>query len=78
MLPVQDDEQQKRFDYAQHIANICVSEGFISLKKELERLYGCSGDEDNSPLLAFQDALFALILEEDPEFKRPLTAFGKG
>lgn len=79
MLPVRDAEHQKRCDYTKHIANICMSEGFIALKKELEKLYDYSeGEEFNLPLLAFQDALYAIISEEDPEFTQPLVVFGKG
>ncbi|NLL17426.1 MAG: hypothetical protein GX262_00190 [Clostridia bacterium] len=79
MLPVRDDEHQERFDYSHYIANICLSEPFIALKRELERLYGNSGEDDiNSSRLAFQDALYAVISEHDLEFKKPLAMFSKG
>jgi hypothetical protein len=79
MLPVRDDEHQERFNYSHYIANICLSEPFITLKRELERLYGISGeDEVNSSRLAFQDALYAVISEKDLDFKKPLAMFGKG
>ncbi|NLC77926.1 MAG: hypothetical protein GX750_09970 [Clostridia bacterium] len=79
MLPVRDHEHQERFDYSRFIAGICLSETFVALKKELEKLYGSSGeDELNSSRLAFQDALYALISEQDLEFKKPLAVFGKG
>lgn len=79
MVPVWDDEHYKRFYYAQRIASICLSENFASLKKELEKIYESQGaGKSDLPLLAFQDALYALIAEDDPEFFKSLTAQGKG
>lgn len=79
MLPVRDDEHQERFNYSNYIANICLSESFVALKRELESLYGNSGEDDaNSSRFAFQDALYAVISEQDLEFKKPQAMFGKG
>lgn len=79
MLPVWDDEHHKRLYYAQRIANICLSENFATLKKELEKIYETQGiGLTDLPLLAFQDALYVLIAEDDTEFFRPPAAQGKG
>ncbi|HHX51157.1 MAG TPA: hypothetical protein GX711_06940 [Clostridia bacterium] len=67
MLPVKDDQHQRVFHYAQFVAGICLSEKFIALKKELEAYYRGSQTEDWF-LLAFQDALYAMMAEEEQEF----------
>lgn len=79
MLPVRDDEHQQLIDYSQCIANICLSEAFTTLKKELEKFYRGGENEDITfTRIAFQDALYALIAEEDLEFGKPLAVLGKG
>lgn len=79
MLPVRDDEHQQLFDYSKRIANICLSEAFTTLKKELEKFYRGGENEDTTfARIAFQDALYALIAEEDLEFGKPLALFGEG
>lgn len=68
MLPIRDDDHEKRFGYAQHITQICLSEGFMLLKRELSEIYSSGGlEKANSQLLAFQDALYAIIAEKDPD-----------
>lgn len=49
-----------------HIALICLSEDFQNLKKELETIYFQS-DVENVQLLAFQDALYAFLAQEEDE-----------
>ncbi|MGI6552141.1 MAG: hypothetical protein ACOX37_03440 [Bacillota bacterium] len=69
MLPVRDDQHQKISHYAQFVAAICFSEKFLALKKELEACYLGSQAEDRF-LLAFQDALYAIMAEEEQELFR--------
>ncbi|MGI6604196.1 MAG: hypothetical protein GX062_05250 [Firmicutes bacterium] len=48
------------------IARICVSQEFQSLRAELENIYRRE-DAENSYLTAFQDALYALLIQgEEP------------
>lgn len=49
-----------------HIALICLSGDFQSLKKELEVIYK-RANMDNAGLAAFQDALYAFLAEEEDE-----------
>ncbi|GAB6180701.1 hypothetical protein JCM14036_20200 [Desulfotomaculum defluvii] len=58
------EEEVKR--WLNHIALICVSEEFQSLKRELESLYVRS-NMDNVRLTAFQDALYAFLAQEDED-----------
>ncbi|MDW7674309.1 MAG: hypothetical protein SCK28_07235 [Bacillota bacterium] len=54
-------------NYVKLITDICISEGFISLKAELESYYKENGKEQAS-MQAFQDALYAILAEEDIEY----------
>ncbi|AEG60163.1 hypothetical protein [Desulforamulus ruminis] len=58
------EEEVKR--WLNHIALICVSEEFQSLKRELESLY-VKSNLDNVRITAFQDALYAFLAQEDDE-----------
>ncbi len=58
-----DEEIRK---WLNHIALICLSEEFQSLKKELEVIYLQSNMNDVR-LAAFQDALYAFLTQEDDE-----------
>ncbi|WP_041274582.1 hypothetical protein [Desulforamulus reducens] len=58
------DEEVKR--WLNHIALICVSEEFQSLKRELESLYVRS-NMDNVRITAFQDALYAFLAQEEDD-----------
>lgn len=79
MLPVRDDDHQQLSDYSNTVASICLSETFLSLKKELERHYRGSDPEDMTfSRLAFQDALYTLMAEEELDFGKPLAVVGKG
>lgn len=49
------------------ITNICISEKFLSLKKELEYHYKLVGNEQ-AVTQSFQDALYAILAEEDIEY----------
>lgn len=58
------EEEVKR--WLNHIALICVSEEFQSLKRELESLY-VKSNMDNVRITAFQDALYACLAQEEDE-----------
>ena len=56
------EEDMKKF--LSHIAMICLSEEFQSLKMELEAIYSQSNIE-NAGITAFQDALYACLAQEE-------------
>lgn len=58
------DDEIKR--WLNHIASICLSEDFQILKKELETQY-VKSNMDNVRLVAFQDALFAFLAQNDDD-----------
>jgi len=56
------EEELKRF--IKKISVICLSDEFQNLKKELEIMYlRCK--MDNALMVAFQDALFTLLAQEE-------------
>ncbi len=65
-----DEEIKKWLNY---IALICLSEEFKSLKKELETIY-LQSDVENVQLVAFQDALYAFLNQDDDEKTHPVHA----
>ncbi|WP_227766589.1 hypothetical protein [Zhaonella formicivorans] len=73
MLPVIDDRHSEMDRYAHYVANIVFSERFLSLKKELERIYSRNGLE-RAKQRAFQEAFYSIIAEEDQE----LIVYGVG
>jgi len=58
------EEEMKK--WVNHIALICLSEEFQSLKKELECVY-LRSNMDNAGLVAFQDALYAFLAQAEDE-----------
>lgn len=56
------EEEVKR--WLNHIALICLSEEFQSLKRELESIY-VKSNMDNVRITAFQDALYAFLAQEE-------------
>lgn len=65
-VPNFDSPEEEIKRWLSHIALICVSEEFQRLKKELESLY-IKSDMDNVRLTAFQDALYAFLIQEDAD-----------
>ncbi|HHY59146.1 MAG TPA: hypothetical protein GX504_00895 [Clostridia bacterium] len=65
--PVRED------DYSTLAANLCASEVFLALRKELEQYYGGTEPEET----AFHDALYALMAEAGWEAGHPLVG-GQG
>lgn len=65
-LPVLDEYHQDLNKFVQRISRICMSGEFLALKKELEGIYNKQQVEGAS-MLAFQDALYALIAQEEAE-----------
>lgn len=67
--PLVDDRHQELRLIVQVVSLICLSEEFTALKKELESLYLRLGNEPAS-VLAFQDALYSLMAQEELDFRR--------
>ncbi|MFZ3171289.1 MAG: hypothetical protein WA118_04830 [Carboxydocellales bacterium] len=54
--------------FIQQISAICMSEEFQVLRQELEAMYlRCK--VENASIIAFQDALYSLLVQGDPEFQ---------
>lgn len=68
-VPLVDERHQELRLIVQMVALICMSEEFSSLRKELESLYLKLGNEPAS-VLAFQDALYSLMAQEEMDFRR--------
>jgi len=65
-VPKFDSSEEEIKKWLNHIALICLSEEFQSLKSELEAIYSESNIE-NFRLTAFQDALYAFLAQEEEE-----------
>ncbi|MDD4334486.1 MAG: hypothetical protein PHY77_02655 [Desulfotomaculaceae bacterium] len=65
------DEEIKK--WLNHIALICLSEEFQSLKRELETIY-LQANVDNVQLAAFEDALYAFLNQDEDEKTHPVHA----
>ncbi|MCL6635351.1 MAG: hypothetical protein K6T29_06220 [Peptococcaceae bacterium] len=63
-VPKFDSTEEEIRKWLNHIAMICLSEEFQSLKRELEAIYRQSNME-NYRLTAFQDALYAFLSQEE-------------
>ncbi|MEG6615714.1 hypothetical protein V6C27_04640 [Peptococcaceae bacterium 1198_IL3148] len=66
-VPKCDSPDEEIKLWLNHIALICLSDEFQSLKRELETQY-VKSNMDNVRLVAFQDALFAFLAQNDEEF----------
>lgn len=65
-IPEFDSPEEEIKKWLSHIALICLSEEFQSLKLELETIYDQSNIE-NVRLTAFQDALYAFLAQGEDE-----------
>lgn len=65
-VPKFDSPEEEIKKWLNHIALICLSDEFQSLKKELESIYSQSNVE-NFRLTAFQDALYAFLSQEEED-----------
>lgn len=65
-IPKFDFPEEEIKKWLNHIALICLSEEFQSLKKELEAIY-LQSKVENVQLAAFQDALYAFLNQDDDE-----------
>jgi hypothetical protein len=63
-VPKLDSPEEEIKRWVNHIALICLSEDFQTLKKELETVYKRSDIEDFRTM-AFQDALYAFLAQEE-------------
>lgn len=66
VVPNFDSQEEEIKKWLNHIALICLSDEFQNLKQELESIYLLS-DVENVRLIAFQDALYAFLAQEDIE-----------
>jgi hypothetical protein len=66
-LPVIHEYHHDLIRVVQQIAQICLSEEFIALKKELEELYAGTPQTERAFTTAFQDALYTMIAQEEIE-----------
>ncbi|MGI6128895.1 MAG: hypothetical protein ACOYEO_02220 [bacterium] len=55
------------------IAEICISPEFNNLRNELETIYQ-RAEADNAGIAAFQDALYAFLIQNDDTCSRPQWA----
>jgi len=65
-VPKFDSPEEEIKKWLNHIAMICLSEEFQSLKKELEIIY-LQSNVENFRLTAFQDALYAFMSQEEED-----------
>jgi len=65
-IPKFDSAEDEIKKFLNHIALICISEEFQSLKSELEEIY-LRANVENFRLTAFQDALYAFLTQEEGE-----------
>lgn len=65
-VPKFDSPEEEIRKWLNHIALICLSEEFQSLKKELETIY-LQAELEDFRLTAFQDALYAFLTQEEEE-----------
>lgn len=68
-IPKFDFPEEEIKKWLNHIALICLSDEFQSLKKELEAIY-LKSNVENVRLTAFQDALYAFLNQDDERANR--------
>jgi len=73
-IPKFDFPEEEIKKWLNHIAFICLSEEFQSLKKELETIY-IESNVENVRLTAFQDALYAFLNQDDDERANQIHAY---
>ncbi|KUK84113.1 MAG: hypothetical protein XD97_0023 [Pelotomaculum thermopropionicum] len=73
-VPRFDSPEEDIKKWLNHIAVICLSEEFQTLKKELETIYQQSNVE-NVRLTAFQDALYAFLSQGEDEQAYNIKAY---
>ena len=66
VVPKFDSQEEEIKKWLNHIALICLSDEFQTLKQELERIY-LQSEMENVRLTAFQDALYAFLAQENEE-----------
>jgi len=69
-LPVIHEYHHNLRKVVQQISQICLSEEFLALAEELEGFYAKT-QADHASIVAFQDALYALIAQEEIELRNP-------
>ena len=73
-IPKFDFPEEEIKKWLNHIALICLSDEFQSLKKELESIY-LKSNVENVRLTAFQDALYAFLNQDDDERANQIHAY---
>lgn len=64
VIAVSDTGEEDFKKVINQVAEICLSQDFIDLRNELEGIYFENGIA-NALLTAFQDALYAILAQED-------------
>lgn len=64
VIAVSDSREDEIREIISYISEICLSKEFLDLKTELENIYFKNGIE-NALLTAFQDALYAILAQQD-------------
>ncbi|MTI82250.1 MAG: hypothetical protein FH758_15565 [Firmicutes bacterium] len=65
-VPKCDSPEEEIKQWLNHIALICLSEEFQSLKRELEKYY-VKSNMDDVRITAFQDALYAFLAQSEDD-----------
>ncbi len=73
-VPKFDSPEEDIKKWLNHIAMICLSEEFQSLKKELEIIY-LQSNMENVRLTAFQDALYAFLGQGEDDWECQTNAY---
>ena len=74
VIPKIDPRDEEFKEFVQQIAVICLSEEFANLRQELERIY-CKSELDNAMQVAFQDALYSILAQEEAAHNIKSQAF---
>lgn len=69
ILPMVDDHHKDVKQIVHKITLICLSDEFLLLKRELESYYQAT-DQEHASVLAFQDALYSMIAQEEIDLER--------
>lgn len=64
VIAISDSREEEIRRIINQVAEICLSNEFVELKNELERIYFKNGI-DNALLTAFQDALYSILVQQE-------------
>ncbi len=64
VIAISNSREEEIRKIISQVAEICLSKEFVDLKNELESIYFKNGIE-NALLTAFQDALYAILAQQE-------------